>query len=203
MLDPYQGSLIIYETPDQYPKRPKETIPVEYIKLDSIVMLVDDKRSWHMKKDHHYFEFYCPQKRILAAHNQQIAVRWVEGLKDAVRYQQHLARLGRTNEIVPEEDQIIIDCDDSCNKLISNKEVITKVTSTVCHQRLTKSISSNSSSRHFKLSNASGSSDGGSPMMPNKLNLLSVSSRRSDSSREYDVTACSSKMNSNEELGSG
>lgn len=118
-------------------------------------MLVEDKRSWHMKKDHHYFELYCPERRILATRHQQIAVRWVEGLKDAVRYQQYLAKQGRLSETVPEEDQVVIDCDDSTNRLTSNKEVITKVTSTICHTRLTKSIGSNDSSRHFKVSNAS------------------------------------------------
>ena len=197
VLDPYQGSLVIYESIEQYPKHPHETIPVEYIKLEGSNLLVDDKRSWHMKKDHHYFEIHCPQKRILAAKNLQIAVRWVEGIKDAVKYQQYLARVGRTSEVVPAEDQVIIDCDDATNRLASNKEVITKVTSSICHTRLTKSISSNASSHHFKQSNASGSSDGHSPVMPNKINLLSVSSKRSDSSREYDITACSSKVNSN------
>jgi hypothetical protein len=89
VLDPYQGSIVFYNKEEDYPKHPKETIPLEEVKLDSIQLLLGDKRSWQMKKDYNYFELMCPKQLMLACKHIEIAVRWISGLQSAVKYQQY------------------------------------------------------------------------------------------------------------------
>lgn len=120
VLDPYQGSIVFYAKEEDYPKRPKETIPLEELKLNSIELIVGDKRSWQMKKDYNYFALHCPKEMILACKHIEIAVRWVSGLQSAAKYQRYIT-LNHITEIVPEEDQIVNFVDDKLNKITSNK----------------------------------------------------------------------------------
>jgi hypothetical protein len=100
------------------------------------------------------------------------------GLQDAVKYHSHIT-LNHIMDIVPEENQLAIECNDTLNKITSNKEIITELISPVRPKRQTKSIANNNGDQ-FRRSHASEfSSDGFSPVMPNKLTMMSISSRPS------------------------
>lgn len=48
VVDPFQGSLIRYESKADFPKKAKEITPLS--KLKSIHIVSNDDKSWYMKK---------------------------------------------------------------------------------------------------------------------------------------------------------
>jgi hypothetical protein len=94
----------------------------------------------------------------------------------------------------------VIECNDTINKITSNKEIISEMVSPIRPKRQTKSII-NTTSDQFRRSQASEfSSDGFSPVMPNILNILSLSSKPSDKTLDEELTLSSSgKKLSNDE----
>ena len=48
VIDPFQGSVIRYESFSDYPKKPKEITPLNKVK--GVKVVAEEDKSWHMKK---------------------------------------------------------------------------------------------------------------------------------------------------------
>jgi hypothetical protein len=54
LIDPFQGSMIRYESESDFPRKPKEITPLNSLK--NLKILTEEEKSWHMKKELFYFQ---------------------------------------------------------------------------------------------------------------------------------------------------
>lgn len=107
VCDPYQGTLVKYEKKEDYPKKPKEVIPL--LEITNVQMKREDKK----KKGHSYIEIHKPDKIVLATKSYNCAVRWVQVIFEAATYAQKNSEINsfpdpgsiKTIEIYDVEDQ--------------------------------------------------------------------------------------------------
>lgn len=90
LVDPFQGSMIRYETAEDYPKKAKEITPLSLVK--GIKIIAEEEKSWHMKKELVYFIIEEPNKEIYACKYRHIAQKWVSNLILAVKFAAELEK---------------------------------------------------------------------------------------------------------------
>ena len=90
VVDPFQGSLIRYESKADFPKKPKEITPLS--KLKGIHIIADHDRSWHMKKELVYFTIEEPNKEIYACKYRHTAQKWVGSISSGIKLAEELEK---------------------------------------------------------------------------------------------------------------
>ena len=78
VCDPIEGTLKRYENKQNYPKKPKQVIPI--LQITSFQMMKKEDRHMLMRKGYEYFEVFCPDRLILATKSKELSSRWIRAL---------------------------------------------------------------------------------------------------------------------------